>query len=73
MLAAEREERWDAHAICENELTWLFGLLCLLEKPLLADQAGDLNTLLNILLKHRPSEGAAGIDINVCLITEYFE
>jgi hypothetical protein len=30
----------------EHTLRWLYGLLCLLEKPLLAETAGDLNALL---------------------------
>ena len=35
----------------ERELIWIYGLLALLEKPLLPDQAGDLCSLLNSLLK----------------------
>ena len=42
-----------ADKIDEKVLMWLYGLLCLLEKPLLPDQAGDLNLLLNVLLGER--------------------
>ena len=78
IIAAEKEMEWDKKSsIPESQLTWIFGLLCLVEKPLLAEQAGDLNTLLNMFLKHRqyitdPSQ-LASIDINICIITEYFE
>jgi hypothetical protein len=59
----------------QPELQWLYGMLCLLEKPLLADQAADLNQLLNLLLNARPradTQLLACLDVNICLITEYF-
>jgi len=77
ILLAEREDQWATHGASESELSWLFGLLCLLEKPLLAEIAGDLNAVLNALLRQRQALGMgqalAAIDVNVCLITEYFE
>ena len=33
----------------EKTLKWIYGLLCMLEKPLLPDQASDLNTLMGKL------------------------
>jgi hypothetical protein len=33
----------------ERVLRWLYGLLCVLEKPLLPDQAADLNVILQKL------------------------
>ena len=35
----------------EKHMKWLYGLLCILEKPLLPDQAADLNLILNKLLE----------------------
>jgi hypothetical protein len=37
----------------EKSIRWLYGLLCVLEKPLLPDQAADLNVLLTMLNKLR--------------------
>ncbi|TNV77350.1 hypothetical protein FGO68_gene10414 [Halteria grandinella] len=57
----------------EVDQKWVYGLLCMLEKPLLAEQAGDLNQMLNGLLKKRgQGEMIAEIDVNICIITEYF-
>ena len=61
----------------ERQLRWVHGLLCLLEKPLLPDQASDLNVLLNKLLVLRQSAGeeklVAMLNINISIITEHFE
>lgn len=70
-----KEKKWSA-----QEMLWLYGLLCLVEKPLLPDQAGDMNMLLNRLLKERERvmeegepERLAQVDVNIAIITEYFE
>ena len=63
----------------ERHLRWVHGLLCLLEKPLLPDQAADLNMLLNKLLEVRETQKdgneqlAAMLNLNIAIITEYFE
>ena len=63
----------------EGHLRWVHGLLCLLEKPLLPDQAADLNMLLNKLLEVRESNKdeneqlIAMLNLNIAIITEYFE
>ena len=62
----------------ESHLRWIHGLLCLLEKPLLADQAADLNMLLNKLLEMREKNNenqqlAAMLNLNIAIITEHFE
>ena len=73
VIALESADKMD-----EKVLMWLYGLLCLLEKPLLPDQAGDLNLLLNVLLgerervKEQPAK-LAQIDVNIAIITEYFD
>ncbi len=59
-------------------MLWIYGLLCLLEKPLLPDQAADLNGLLEGLLKCRERvKGDPGVlaqvDVNIAIITEYFD
>ena len=78
ILVSEKELSWDSTCmIDDNTLYQIYGLLCLIEKPLLPDQAGDLNRLLNLLLKHRNSTNdhqyLAKLDTNIALITEYFE
>lgn len=56
-------------------LTWLYGLLCVLSKPLLPDQAADLNLILANLLeikKQRPYLKAQ-VNLNIAIITEHFD
>lgn len=44
VIVSENEDRWDQlEEIPETDQLWIYGLLCLLDKPLLPDQAGDLN------------------------------
>ena len=80
-IVEEKEDQWDESdkSIELKDLLWIYGLLCALEKPLLPDQAGDLNLLLNVLLKLKQTlregeaELRAQIDITIAIITEYFE
>ena len=78
-LAAERDSEVNGNFLKkETVLRWLYGLLCLTEKPLLADQAADLNDLLARLELVRgqtevSEEVKAMVSLNVALITEYFD
>ena len=70
---------WDEEAAGEplaQELTlrWLYGLLCLLEKPLLADTAADLNSLLSRLrlVSARPNIAPMAF-LCEAIITEHFD
>ncbi|CDW83501.1 UNKNOWN [Stylonychia lemnae] len=83
IFAIERQCDWlEKKQIPELDLKIIYGLLCLLEKPLLPDQAADLNHLLSILLKFRQqlkveiqqdADKLSMLDINIALITEYFD
>lgn len=84
IIATEKETEWDkAHTIPDSYLSIIYGLLCLIDKPLLPDQASDLNLVLNIMLKHRQDidylhgiesyRYLAALDTNIALITEYFD
>ena len=60
LLAEMDEEERGEPLRRENVMRWLYGLLCLLEKPLLADQAAELNQLLgrlNLSLQHCNDQG----------------
>eukprot|EP00347_Sterkiella_histriomuscorum_P009528 403340862 len=82
VISSESENEWDRkQKIPEVDQKLIYGLLCMVDKPLLPDQAADINHLLNILLKHRQNmdektlEGQAQLsvlDINICIITEHF-
>ncbi len=68
----------EAETLEAQAMQWIFGLLCMIEKPLLPDQAGDLNMLLKVLRKEREAnqgdyERVAQIDVNIAIITEYFD
>lgn len=55
-LLADWDEDSNGQALSrEFTLRWLYALLCLTEKPLLADQAADMNSLLGRLRMQQAS------------------
>jgi hypothetical protein len=54
-----------------NHLRWLYGLLSILEKPLLPDTAADLLDLGRVIKASR-TDNSIETDILLCLIERYF-
>ena len=77
-LLADWDEETNGKPLrCEHTLRWLYGLLCLLEKPLLPDQAADLNTLHGRLRRTQQDSSDqqvhAMVSLSSALITEHFD